>query len=101
MVLGVWNSSMVAITSDEKGDVPIDGWYMKTDQTETEKAVNYALEQGKSLLEVSILKNRHFGNVNKAVPLLFDGATGRIEDFPEHEFAGIGKTVSLTKTKTG
>lgn len=99
VVLGVWNSSMVAIESDEKGDVPLDGWYMKNDQSETEKAVKFALEQNKSLLEISVLKNRHFGNVNKAVPLLFDGATGRIEDFPAHEFAGIGKTVSLTQNR--
>jgi DNA primase len=89
-VLGVWNSAM-ALT---KGSVPamIDGWYWASDADTTKKAIAVAEIEGKSLTELIILKSRYHGNTGKAVPLLFHGPTGILEDFP---VSSSGKSIQL------
>lgn len=92
VVLGIWNATMAGIVPDEEtAEIPIEGWYWRDKATQRHKAVKYALENNTAMVEISILKNRHFGNVNKAVPLLFNGAAGNITNFPESSFAELAR----------
>lgn len=95
LLLGIWNSAMAGIEPCNAGGIPAEGWYWRQKTQEQQKAIQYAIDQGKTMLELSILKNRYYGNVNKAVPLLFSGETGMIEDFPISTFSTLGKVVTI------
>ncbi|KXG74915.1 DNA primase [Fervidicola ferrireducens] len=85
-VLGLWNSTMAAakVAAGATPAAPSDGWYWTPDgdSPEADSALALAASWGKTLLEVSVLKNRWHGNVGKTIPLGFDPATGRIEELP-------------------
>lgn len=93
-VVGVWNAGMARYRPTTPC-LPADGWYWYDDADSTGSAVAVAEAQGKNLLELIILKSRYHGNVGKSVPLFFDGATGSIEDFPQHSFVGLGRAAQL------
>jgi len=95
IVLGIWNASMANKNPVELAGLPINGWYWRKNKEEQNQAIRYALDEGKTMLEISILKNRYSGNVNKAVPLLFMGGVGLVEDFPEHAVTRLEKVVKL------
>lgn len=80
--LGLWNSEMARVRGSAVPLAPPEGWYWAADDDATAGALAMAESHGKVLLEVSILKNRLRGNVGRAVPLLLDGATGRLEPLP-------------------
>jgi replicative DNA helicase len=80
-VYGIWNASMARRQGSIPG-IPSDGWYWSDDSKATEEAIAYADKAEASLLEILILKSRYHGNVCKSVPLLFNGLTGSIRDFP-------------------
>lgn len=89
VVLGIWNATMAGSDPEEVAKLPVEGWYWRNQSKERNKAVQYAIDEGKVMIEISILKNRYYGNVNKAVPLFFNGATGNISDYPEHLYAEV------------
>lgn len=89
-VIGLWNASMArgaeVFSSGAVPAAPPSGWYWTPrdkDIPEAEAAMAMAASWGKTLLEVSILKSRWHGNVGKTVPLMLDGASGRITDLPD------------------
>jgi DNA primase len=92
-VIGVWNSAM-AYHKGSSPQVP-GGWYWKNDADTTARAIAAAEAEGKSLTELIILKSRYHGNVGKAVPLLFHGPTGILEDFPISTSRVTSRVVSL------
>lgn len=94
-VVGVWNAGMARYKPTTPCRLPADGWYWYDDADSTGSAVAVAEAQGQNLLELIILKSRYHGNVGKSVPLFFAGATGKIQDFPEHSFVGLGRAAQL------
>ncbi len=83
-VIGIWNASMARHKgSTSIPSAPADGWYWQDNADATNQAAAFAEAEEKTLMELAILKSRYHGNVGKAVPLLFSGDTGGIEDFPE------------------
>lgn len=95
LALGLWNSRMAAAEEPDaaqKGNgcgIMPEAWYWKDDETATRSAVARAVAVEKTLVEVSILKSRLRGGVGKAVPLMLDGATGRIEALPSGGQAAV------------
>ncbi|WP_334110508.1 DnaB-like helicase C-terminal domain-containing protein, partial [Thermodesulfitimonas autotrophica] len=89
--LGLWNSSMVRGVAAAAAGIPParpeNGWYWTPegveDSPEALAAMAMAASHGRALLEVSILKSRWRNNVGKSVPLMLNGACGRIEDLPD------------------
>ena len=93
-VIGVWNAGMARVKPTTPC-LPVDGWYWYDDTDSTGSAVAVAEAQGQNLIELMVLKSRYHGNVGKSVPLFFAGATGKIQDFPEHSFTGLGRAAQL------
>ena len=93
-VIGVWNAGMARVKPTTPC-LPVDGWYWCDDTDSTGSAVAVAEAQGQNLIELMVLKSRYHGNVGKSVPLFFAGATGKIQDFPEHSFTGLGRAAQL------
>lgn len=83
LAVGLWNSRMARAETKEPPKAPVDGWYWSMDEEATSGAVAMANSWGQDLLEASILKSRIRGNVGKAIPLMLDGATGRISLLPD------------------
>lgn len=89
--LGLWNSSMVRGAAAAAAGVPParpeNGWYWTPegmdDSLEALAAMAMAASHGRAMLEVCVLKSRWRNNVSKSVPLMLNGACGRIEDMPD------------------
>ncbi len=94
-VIGVWNAGMARYKPTTPCRLPADGWYWYDDADSTGSAVAVAEAQGQNWIELMVLKSRYHGNVGQSVPLFFAGATGKIQDFPEHSFTGLGRAAQL------
>lgn len=100
LAIGLWNSRMARA---EAGEIlqPQDRWYWAEDLQATAAAMAIANTWGRDLLEVDILKSRLWGNVGKAVPLMLDGATGKISSLPDKPGDCLPAVKIIRRTKRG